>query len=219
MKKVICAILMCVIIAGIVVIATMGLNVDIVFSKNVEIDVYLGKVYEKADIEQIVEEVFPGERIILQNIEVFGDMCAITLADTRTEEELNSKVEELTSKFNEKYELELKDEDISIIHNPKARLLDEIIPYALPLGLGFVAVLVFVGIRYMKLGILKTIASYIISVVGSELLLLSIVAILRIPVNRLIIPVGLILCAIVITMVSIINEKKLSNQQLIKKSK
>ena len=219
MKKVICAILVCVIIAGIVVIATMGLNVDIVFSKNVEIDVYLGKVYEKADIEQIVEEVFPGERVILQNIEVFGDMCAITLADTRTEEELNSKVEELTSKFNEKYDLELKDEDISIIHNPKARLLDEIIPYALPLGLGFVAVLVFVGIRYMKLGILKTIATYIIYVVGSELLLLSIVAILRIPVNRLIIPVGLILCAIVITMVSIINEKKLSNQQLIKKSK
>ena len=43
MKKVVYAILICIIIAGIVVIGTVGLKADIVYSKNVEIDVYLAK--------------------------------------------------------------------------------------------------------------------------------------------------------------------------------
>ena len=64
MKKIIYAILICIIIAGIIIIATMGLNVDITYSKNVELDVYLGVVYEDSDIEQIVNEVFPNERHI-----------------------------------------------------------------------------------------------------------------------------------------------------------
>ena len=43
MKKIIYAVLICVIIAGIVIIATLGLNADIIYSKNVQIDVYIGK--------------------------------------------------------------------------------------------------------------------------------------------------------------------------------
>ena len=219
MKKIIYAILICIIIAGIVVIATMGLKVDITYSKNVELDVYLGVVYEDADIEQIVNEVFPNERHIIQGIEVFGDMCAITLKDNRSEEELNSKIEELVTKINEKYELELEAEDVGIVHNPKARLLDTILPYGLPLGLGFLAVLIFAGVRYKKLGIVKTVATYIIAVVGVELLLLSIIAITRIPVNRFIIPIGLILFVIVITILGFINERKLLQGKETKKSK
>ena len=42
MKKIIYAILVCIIIAGIVVIATIGLNADLIYRKNVEIDVYIG---------------------------------------------------------------------------------------------------------------------------------------------------------------------------------
>ena len=219
MKKIIYAILICIIIAGIVVIATMGLNADITYSKNEELDVYLGVVYEDADIEQIVNEVFPNERHMIQGIEVFGDMCAITLKDNRSEEELNAKIEELVTKINEKYELELETEDVEIVHNPKARLLDTILPYGLPLGLGFVVVLVFVGVRFKKLGIVITVATYIITVVGAELLLLSIIAITRIPVNRLIIPIGLILFVIVITILGFINERKLSTGEKTKKSK
>ena len=219
MKKIIYAILICIIIAGIVVIATMGLNADITYSKNVELDVYLGVVYEDADIEQIVNEVFPNERHMIQGIEVFGDMCAITLKDNRSEEELNAKIEELVTKINEKYELELETEDVEIVHNPKARLLDTILPYGLPLGLGFVVVLVFVGVRYKKLGIVKTVATYIITVVGAELLLLSIIAITRIPVNRFIIPIGLIVFVTVITILGFINERKLFGKKETKKSK
>ena len=63
MKKVLYAILICVIIAGIVVIATVGLNADLVYSKNVELDVVIEKGFEKSDIEAIAKEVFSGEDV------------------------------------------------------------------------------------------------------------------------------------------------------------
>ena len=219
MKKIIYAILILIIIAGIIIIPTIGLIADIIYSENVELDVYVGKTFDRKDIESIVSEVFPNEKVIIQGIEVFGDMCSITLKDNKSQEDLNSKIEDLVTKINEKYELELKTEDVEIVHNPKARLLDTILPYGLPFGLGFVVVLIFVGVRYKKLGIVKTIATYIIVIIGVELLLLSIIAIARIPINRLIIPIGLIVFVIVITILGFINERKLLEERKTRKSK
>lgn len=208
MKKVIYAILICIIIAGIIVIATVGLNVDIIYSRNVELDIYLGKTFERADMQSLVNEVFPNERVIIQEIELFGDMCSITLKDNRSEEELNNKITELTTKINEKYELELDTEDVDVIHNPKIRISSIVIPYAVTLGISLVIILAFVGIRYKKLGVVKTIVSYILSIAGAELLLLSIIAITRIPVNRMIIPLGLLLLVIVITILGLKNKSE-----------
>ncbi len=219
MKKVIYAILICIIIAGIIVIATVGLNVDIIYSRNVELDIYLGKTFERADMQSLVNEVFPNERVIIQEIELFGDMCSITLKDNRSEEELNNKITELTTKINEKYELELDTEDVDVIHNPKIRISSIVIPYAVTLGISLVIILAFVGIRYKKLGVVKTIVSYILSIAGAELLLLSIIAITRIPVNRMIIPLGLLLLVIVITILGLKNEKNLSDKKLAEKTK
>ena len=83
-KKIIYAILICIIIAGIVIIPTIGLKADLMYSKNVEIDVYLGICFSMSDMEQVVGEVFPGEKTIIQEIELFGDMAAITIPDTRS---------------------------------------------------------------------------------------------------------------------------------------
>ena len=212
MKKIVYAILICIIIAGIVIVATIGLNADIIYSKNVEIDVYLGKTFEKNDIKNIVKDVFPNERTIIQEIEMFGDMFSITLADNRTEEELNTKVDELTTKINEKYEVELSEDDINVVHNAKIRLSSIILPYVYILAIAIVLVLVFVGFRYKKLGVIKTLVTYLLSIVASELVLLSIIAITRFPINRIVIPAGLLVFVVVITVLGCINEKKLAQK-------
>lgn len=212
MKKIVYAILICIIIAGIVIIATIGLNADIIYSKNVEIDVYLGKTFEKNDIKNIVNDVFPNERVIIQEIEMFGDMFSITLADNRTEEELNTKVDELTTKINEKYEVELSEDDIDVVHNAKIRLSSIILPYVYILAIAIVLVLVFVGFRYKKLGVIKTLVTYLLSIAASELVLLSIIAITRFPINRMVIPAGLLVFVVVITVLGCINEKKLAQK-------
>ena len=212
MKKIVYAILICIIIAGIVIIATIGLNADIIYSKNVEIDVYLGKTFEKNDIKNIVNDVFPNERVIIQEIEMFGDMFSITLTDNRTEEELNTKVDELTTKINEKYEVELSEDDIDVVHNAKIRLSSIILPYVYILAIAIVLVLVFVGFRYKKLGVIKTLATYLLSIAASELVLLSIIAITRFPINRMVIPAGLLVFVVVVTVLGCINEKKLAQK-------
>lgn len=209
MKKIVYIILICIIIAGIIIIPTIGLNADLIYSKNVEIDVYLGKTFNMNDMENLVNEVFPDEKNIIQQIEVFGDMVAITIPDTRTEEELDSKVEELTAKINEKYELEITSDDVQITHNPKVRLSSVVIPYALWIGISAALILVYVAIRYRKLGVVKTLLTYIISIVAVELLLLSIIAITRYPVNRIIVPLGLAAFVIVVTVLGIKNEAEL----------
>ena len=207
MKKVIYAILICLIIAGIVIIATVGLKADIIYSKNVELDIYLGKSFEIKDLQSIVNEVFPKERAIIQEIELFGDTVSITLEDNRTEEELNSKIEELNKKINEKYELENEAKDITVTHNPKIKLSSILMPYVYSLGISLVIILIYVGIRYRKLGIVKTLITYLLAIGATEMLLLSVIAITRFPINRLVIPVGFV---VVITILGFSNERKLA---------
>ena len=209
MNKILYAILICAIIVGILIIATVGLNVDIIYSKNVEIDIYIGKTFEKEDIENIASEVFPRERVIVREIELFQDMVSITVENNRTEDELNEKIEELNNKINEKYEVENTVDDIDVIYNSKVRLSSLIIPYAVTLGISIILILIYVGIRYKKLGVIKTLVTYILSIGAAEMLLLSIIAIVRFPVNRLVIPLGLLVLVMVVTILGLKNEKKL----------
>ena len=219
MKKIVYAILICIIIAGIVIIATVGLKADLIYSKNVELDVYVGEVFNRKDIESIVNDVFPNERTIINEIEMFGDMFSVTLADTRSDDELNSKVDELVTKINEKYGTELKNEDITIRHNAKVKLSSIILPYAVTIGISMAIILVYVGIRYRKLGVVKTILTYIVSILAVEMVYLSILAIIRYPINRIVIPIGLVLLVTVVTILGFANEKKLASAKVVEEKK
>ena len=208
MKKIVYAILVCIIIAGAVITCTIGLKADIVYSKNVELEVYIGKTFEIKDIEKIVDEVFQNERHIVRNIEFFNDMITITLPE-KSDEQLAPKIEELNTKINEKYEIENKVEDITISHNPKIKLSSILKPYIMPIVISLVIILIYVAIRYRKLGVLKTIISYILTVGAVEAVYLSILAITRFPINRLVIPIGLTLYVITITILCDSNDAKL----------
>ena len=92
-------------------------------------------------------------------------------------------------------------------------------PYLVVLGISIVIVLVYVALRYKKLGVAKTLINYVLAIVGSELVLLSIIAITRFPVNRIIVPAGLVLLLAVITVLGFKNEKKLNEIVVTRKKK
>lgn len=217
MKKIVYGVLACIVIIGAIILFTLGLNVDMIYSKNVEIDVYIGKTVEINEIKEIAKEIFPNEKIMVQKIELFDDMISITMKD-KTDEELKEKVERLNTKINEKYGTENKVEnDITIIHNPKIKLFSILKPYLLPVAISMIIILVFVGIRYKKLGMTKIIASYVGYTIMIEAVYLSILAITRFPINRLVIPTGLVIYIVTVTSLSFINERKLN--QLIQSEK
>lgn len=208
MKKIIYAVLACIIIAGVIVTMTVGLKADIIYSKNTEIDIYVGKIINEDEIKEIAKQVFPNERIIVQKIEAFDDMVSITIPE-KSDEELEEQIEQLNTKINEKYGTTNEVEDITIIHNPKTKLSSIIKPYIAPLAVSAVIILIYVAIRYKKLGILKTILNYVLYTGAVEAIFFSILAITRFSINRLVIPIGLLLGVTVITALGFINEKKL----------
>ena len=205
-NKIIYGIILAIIIIGAIVIATIGLKADLTYSKNVRIDIYVGKTFENNDIKQIVKEVFGKGRVIVQKVELYEDMASV-LIEEKNADNIDEKVETLNTKINEKYGVENKAEEaIQVTHQPKVRLYSILSPYLIPIAT--VIILVYVVIRYRKIGALKTLALYAITILASEALYLSILAICRIPINCLVIPIGLLIYILAITALSIMQEKK-----------
>lgn len=180
MKKAMQIILICLIIAGIIVISTIGFNVGTKYSENMQINVYIGSEFNVLDIKKIAKEVFNNKTILVQQVEVYKDMVQITVKNA-TEDEINN----LNNKINERYNIENKREDLIVTNNPNIRLRNIIKPYILPITLVSILTIVFAMIVYRKLGIWKILYETTITIIGMQAILSSIYAVTRLPINRL----------------------------------
>ena len=88
-KKILIYILSILILAGIVIIALKGFNIDMMLQKHDSIEYIIGKDFEKKDVENIAKEVFGDKKVVLRTIEVFDDAVSIN-AKSITEEEKKS---------------------------------------------------------------------------------------------------------------------------------
>lgn len=216
-KKIFYVVLVCIIVAGAIVIATMGLKADIIYSKNVRIDVYLGKEYNRNEVEQIAKEIFETNRTIIRQVEYFGDMFSLTIS--QDVENIDEKVDEFTAKINETYELPEEGAKLTVTYQPKVRLSSIIMPYLVPIGISVGIILTYAIVRFRKIGILRTLGTYILAILASEAVYLSVLAIFRIPVNRLVTPLGLAIYVIVITIVTANRERRLESEKIAEEQK
>lgn len=186
-----------IIIIGIILTATMGLNLDLMYSNHKSIDVNLQKQFENEDVYKIAKEVFENQKVKVQKVELYEDMVSIIVKDA-TDEQL----ENLNTKLNEKYELENKKDDMVITNVPSVEISDLVKLYILPVSISFVVIIVYLVI-YMainnrvnrKLSILKEISKAILTIIGIELLYLSVFAITRLEINYTTLPIGVIIYA------------------------
>ena len=181
-KKIIYGILALIVLVGAVLVVTIGLKLDMKNDANTKIYVYIGKEFDNNDIEQIAKETFETDTAIVQKVEIYNEMALITIKEQNTEN-INEKIESLNSKINEKYGLENKKEDIVINNETKINMYSVIKPYILPMLISLIVILVYSSIIYRKLGILKNIIIYVLTVIGSQLLYASILVITRLPFN------------------------------------
>lgn len=186
-----------IIIIGIILTATMGLNLDLMYSNHKSIDVNLQKQFENEDVYKIAKEVFENQKVKVQKVELYEDMVSIIVKDA-TDEQL----ENLNTELNEKYELENKKDDMVITNVPSVEISDLVKPYILPVSISFVVIIVYLVI-YMainnrvnrKLSILKETSKAILTIIGIELLYLSVFAITRLEINYTTLPIGVIIYA------------------------
>lgn len=209
-KKILIAVMACIIIVGFAMIGFVGLNFDINYTANKEIDIYLGTQFEISDIRGLVKEVIGNERAVIQKVELYEEIVSIKVKDISDEQ-----IEQLLAKINEKYNLEIKKDDITITNNPNLRGRDLVKPYILPIAISVVLVLVYAGIKFYRVNSIEVISKLIGLNIIAQLFYVSVLAITRLPVNRLTIPVSIAIY-IATTLAVTIN---FENKEIVKEKK
>ena len=182
-QKILSVIIAVIVIAGAIVTGVKGLNYDLRYQETKNIELYIAKDFEIADIKAITDEVMGKSPVIIRKVEVYEDSVSITAKDI-TDEQKQSIIE----KINEKYETELSADSTQIETIPHTRGRDIVKPYIAPFVIATVIILLYMAVRYRKIGIGKTLLKTILISVVAQATLLSIIAIARIPVGRLTIP-------------------------------
>lgn len=206
-KKILLGIIAIIIIAGIIVTVVLGLNKGMYYTDSEQVEIYLGKDVDLNKLREITNEVFGDEKVVLQVIDYFNDQISITTKKI-TDDQL-SKLVELT---NQEYNLTNQSSDFEIIMIPGVSIYDTVTPYIIPLSIAMFIILVYIIIKYRKLGILKIVLIPVISILIVEALYYSIIAITRVPVNRYTLPIGLAILLITLT-VNIYNLENRYNKE------
>lgn len=179
-------IVLVIIIAGIALLFTKGMNYSLVYGNNTTIELYLETDFEDSDVQNIIKEVFGNDIETRQVNNLRYDILII--AKSASDEQLDN----LVSKVNEKYELELKKDSLLVTNNVEINGMDLISPYILPVAITTVAILAYFIIRYKKLGIYNISLVTILTIILTQLLLLSVYTIARLPINEYTMPISMI---------------------------
>lgn len=205
--KIIFTIIAIIILIGIAITCTIGLNFDLRYRDSKRMELYLEQDFNISDIKQMTDEVMPDKKVIIQKVEVYEDTVSITAEDITDEEKQN-----LIDKVNEKYGTTLAAESTEIETIPNTRGRDIVKPYVVPFGIATLIILVYMAIRYRKLGVIKTLLKTIVIAIVAEMVLLSIMAITRIPIGLITIP--LVITVYLLTLIGLTTyfEKELTNK-------
>lgn len=194
-KKIGIVLALLIIVIGIIITSIFGLNYSFLYDNHKQIDIYIGQKFQNDEIYSITKEVIGDKKIIIQKVELYEDMVSINVEDI-TEEQLQN----LNTKINEKYGIENKVEDISISEVPKIKINDLIKPYIMPTIISTIAIIIYIIIYSVianrmekNIKVVKTIAIAIITIIMVQLIYFSIIAITRMPIGRLNIPIALML--------------------------
>lgn len=209
-KKIVAIIVAILIIVGITVILTKGLNFELRNQNAKKMELYIEKQFEIGDIQSILNEVMPNQETLIQKVEVYEDTVSIIAKEITDEQKTN-----IINKVNEKYGTELSAETTEITKIPNTRGRDILKPYMVPFIIATIIILVYIAIRYYKLGVIKTIAKTCLTLILSQAVLLSIIAIIKIPIGRLTMPMVLIVYILAIAGITVNFEKqlKIKNEQ------
>lgn len=177
-KKIILLGIILLIIAGIVVVALKGVKVSLVLQQHEEINIYVGKPTELKEMKSVCKEVFGDKQFVLMDIDTFNDAYSINVESFTNEEK-----QALLTKVNEKFEVELTEEDISEKTLSNIRVRDMVKPYVKPVIISVLLIIVYMIIRFRKEKVAKLLGKIFGIVILTEAVIFSIIAIARIPLS------------------------------------
>lgn len=178
-----------IIVAGILMICLKGFNYSLLYSNVKRLNIYMDKEFNIEDVKTITDEVFGEKQVKVQRANQFGTVVSIVTSEI-TEEEQNSLIE----KINTKYEITLdKETDIALMNIPQVRAWDLVKIYVSPLLTITLISIAYMALRFRKNGIIQSLIEPVVSLVLIMALYVSVVAIIRIPVNEFFVILGILI--------------------------
>lgn len=208
MKNKILALVALLIVIGIIVVAVFKFNVDYCYKNHNLVSIEIGQDFNENDIKNITNEVFGKEKIEIQTSDTYRDTLILRVNQISDEQK-----EKLSNKINEKYSLETTKDSVKVQYIPSYRLIDIAKLYILPMGIATIIILVYMCVKYKKIGLKSVLGQTILLSVLAETLYGAIIAITRFPVNRLVMPGAVTIYFIIITFLCIGYEKKLKAEK------
>lgn len=185
-NKILILLMILVIIAGILMIIFKGFNFDLKYQDTKQIEFGLDKQFSVSDIKAITDEVLNNEPVLIRKVEVYEDAVNITAREITDEQKSN-----IITKVNEKFGTDLNADEIEIATVAHTKGRDIIRPYIAPFVIATIIILIYMMIKYYKLNSGKVLLKTIGIIILTQILLFSIMAIVRIPIGRLTIPLVL----------------------------
>lgn len=115
--------------------------------------------------------------------------------------------------INEKFETDKTVEDLKVNSISNKRIRDVVKPYFVPMFLVFVIVSIYAMIRFRKIDSLKLVLEYLWKIILTELVLLSIIAIVRVPVNDIVVNLFMMIAIAQLIYFMAKNENKLEQYE------
>lgn len=197
-----------IILIGIIVVAIFKFNVGYSYKNHTMIDIKIGKEFNISDIKNITNEVFGKQDVEIQKSGTYSDNVVIKVDGITSEQK-----ELLNSKINEKYSIENSVDDMKVNKISSFRLRDIAKSYIIPVAISMVLILIYMVIRFKKLGVKKVLIQTVLLTVVAELLYVAILGIVRYPINRLVLPVGVVIYMAMITVLTASFEKELAQDK------
>lgn len=185
-NKILILLMILVIVAGILMIIFKGFNFDLKYQDTKQIEFGLDKQFSVSDIKAITDEVLNNEPVLIRKVEVYEDAVNITAREITDEQKAN-----IITKVNEKFGTDLNADEIEIATVAHTKGRDIIRPYIAPFIIATIIILIYMMIKYYKLNSGKVLLKTIGIIILTQILLFSIMAIVRIPIGRLTIPLVL----------------------------
>lgn len=185
-NKIIYGLAILIIIIGLIVIISKGFNVGIDYRTSQKIEIYIGKDFDINDIKSIVKEIFGKQEVSIKKVELYGDMVSISSKEI-TEDQKNSVLD----KIKEKYELD--DVTTSVESVPNVKLTDIAKNYILPIVISIAIIAVYSIVRFWKLNPVRVFVELILNTCIVEAVFASVLAIFRLPICKITLPIALIL--------------------------
>lgn len=176
-------IIIAIVVIGIAVLYFSHFQFSLYYSKNVRMEIYLGKNFILSDVKSCVKEVLPEQEFIIEKAGVFSDTINIT-----TTELTDNQKEQIVNNLNEFYETKLTvDGDTYVIYNSNIRGRDIFSNYISISAISAIIIILTIVFMYGKgIGYRKvTLISLFITIVG-QFVYYVILSILHIDINRII---------------------------------